>query len=118
MFVKALKAKIHRAKITDSQLTYPGSIGIDSDLLEASGIAANEAVLVANVNNGERIETYVVPEPAGSGKITILGAAARKFEPEDVVIIISFGFYSPEEMRTHNPRVVLADQNNGIKETR
>ncbi|AQQ09027.1 Aspartate 1-decarboxylase precursor [Sedimentisphaera cyanobacteriorum] len=118
MFIKALKAKIHRANITDSQLEYPGSIGIDSDLLEASGIANYEAVLVANVNNGERIETYVVPEPAGSGKITILGAAARKFEPKDVVIIISFGLYSPEEMRTHKPRVVLADHNNGIKETR
>lgn len=116
MFVKALKAKIHRATVTNSELEYPGSIGIDSDLLEASGIRPYEAVLLANVNNGERLETYAVPEEAGSGKISVLGAAARKFEPGDIVIIINFAFYTPDEFQGHKPTVVIPDENNKIKQ--
>ena len=116
MFVKALKAKIHRATVTDSNLEYPGSIAIDADLLEASGIKPFEEVLLANVNNGERLETYVIPAEKGSGKIGILGAAARKFQPKDIVIIINYGYFTPQELAEHRPTVVIPDENNRIKE--
>ncbi len=116
MFIKALKAKIHRATVTESNLEYPGSIAIDTDLLDAAGIELYEEVLLANVNNGQRVETYVVPAPAGSGTVSILGAAARKFEPKDIIIIINFAYYSPEELKGHKPVVVIPDQNNKIKE--
>jgi aspartate 1-decarboxylase len=114
MLVKALKAKIHRATVTDSELNYPGSVAIDTTLLKASGIRPYEEVLLANINNGERVETYVVPAPEGSGRIGILGAAARKFEPGDIVIIINYGYYNPDEMEKHKPVVVVADDKNGI----
>lgn len=116
MFVKALKAKIHRATVTGSQLEYPGSIAVDTDLLEAAGIKVYEEVLLANVNNGERVETYVVPAPAGSGKVEILGAAARRFQPKDIIIIINFGYFTPEELELHKPTVVIPDGDNKIKE--
>ncbi len=115
MYIKALKSKIHRATVTGSELEYPGSIAIDKNLLDAAGMKHYEAVLIANANNGERIETYVVPAEAGSGEITILGAAARKFEPGDIIIIINFGFYTPEEFAEHKPIVVIPDENNQIK---
>ena len=116
MLVKALKAKIHRATVTDSELNYPGSVAVDIKLLNEAGIRPYEEVLLANVNNGERVETYVVPAPEGSGRIGILGAAARRFEPGDIVIIINFGYYTQDEMDAHKPVVVVADENNGIKE--
>lgn len=116
MFHKALKAKIHRATVTGSQLEYPGSVAIDTDLLDAAGINVYEEVLLCNINNGERVETYVVPAPAGSGEVSILGAAARRFEPKDIIIIINFAYYSPQELKEHKPIVVLPDENNKIKE--
>lgn len=116
MFVKALKAKIHRATVTSSNLEYPGSIAIDTDLLEAAGIRPYEEVLLANVNNGERLETYVVPAEAGSGTIGILGAAARRFQPKDIVIIINYGYFTPDELAAHKPTVVIPDGDNKIKE--
>ena len=115
MLVKALKAKIHRATVTDSELNYPGSIAVDETLLKEAGIRPYEEVLLANINNGERVETYVVPAPAGSGRIGILGAAARRFEPGDIIIVINFGYYKQDEMESHKPVVVVADENNGIK---
>jgi aspartate 1-decarboxylase len=114
MLVKALKGKIHRATVTDTKIDYPGSIGIDTKLLEAAGIAPYEAVLLANVTNGNRLETYVIPEPAGSGKVSILGAAARMFDPGDIVIIINFALFTPEELAAHNPPKVCPDENNQI----
>lgn len=116
MFVKALKAKIHRATVTEAELEYPGSIAIDTKLLDAAGIKPYEEVLLANVTNGERLETYVVPAPAGSGKIGILGAAARKFQPKDIVIIINYGYYNEQEFENHKPVVVIPDEKNQIKE--
>jgi len=116
MFVKALKAKIHRATVTQANLEYAGSVAIDTDLLEAAGIKLYEEVLLANVNNGERVETYVVPAPAGSGQVSILGAAARKFQPKDILIIINFAYYSPDDLDGHKPTVVIPDENNKIKE--
>lgn len=114
MLLRALKGKIHRATITETKVDYPGSIGIDSDLLDAAGIRPYEVVLVANVTNGARVETYVVPVPAGSGEVSVLGAAARQFSPGDIVIIMNFALFTPEEMDTHKPKVVVPDENNKI----
>ena len=114
MLVKALKGKIHRATVTDTKIDYAGSIGVDIKLLEAAGIAPYEAVLLANVTNGNRLETYVIPEPAGSGKVSILGAAARMFDPGDLVIMINFAFFTPEELAAYKPKVVCPDENNQI----
>ncbi|MHC5061540.1 MAG: aspartate 1-decarboxylase [Planctomycetota bacterium] len=115
MFIKALKAKIHRAKVTEAKIDYPGSIAVDADLLEAAGISPYEAVLMANVTNGERAETYVIPAPAGSGEVSVLGAAARLFNPDDIIIIINFAYYTAEEISKHKPKVVVCDDNNKIK---
>lgn len=116
MLIKVLKSKIHRATVTDSNVDYPGSIGIDSALMEASGLVPYELVLVADATNGARLETYVVPEAAGSGKITILGAAAKLMNKGDIVIIMGFGLISPRQARHTKPKVVVADEKNGIKE--
>jgi aspartate 1-decarboxylase len=114
MFVKILKSKLHRARVTESKLHYPGSIGIDSALMDAVGISPYESVLVADLNNGNRLETYVVPAEAGSGKISILGAAAQLIEPEDIVIIMSFGLMTPEEAEQFKPKVAVLDESNNI----
>ncbi len=116
MLIQALKAKIHRATVTDSHIEYPGSIGIDSNLLETANINVYEKVLVVDVDNGARLETYVVPEEAGSGKIVILGAAARLINPGDLVIIMNFALFSPQEMESHKPIVIVPDEKNQIKE--
>lgn len=115
MLVKALKAKIHRAKVTDCRIDYPGSIGIDENLLKAAGIQKYEEVLIADISNGSRLETYVIPEEPGSGKITILGAAARIINPDDLIIVMNFGYYSPEELQNHKPAVIIPDDNNQPK---
>lgn len=117
MFVKALKSKIHRATVTDARVDYPGSIAVDADLLNAAGIAPYEAVLLANITNGHRVETYVINAPPASGKIEVLGAAARMFSPGDMIIIINFGYYTPAELAEHKPTVIVADEDNKIKET-
>ena len=115
MFVKALKGKIHRARVTQTKIDYPGSIGIDSEMLDAAGIGIYEEVLVANVTNGERVETYVVPAPAGSKDIVVLGAAARHFSPGDIVIIMNFAYYTPDEMETLAPNVIACDDHNNFQ---
>ncbi|HBG79070.1 MAG TPA: aspartate 1-decarboxylase [Phycisphaerales bacterium] len=116
MLIKVLKSKIHRATVTDALIDYPGSIGIDSALMEASGLVPYELVLVADTTNGARLETYVVPEAAGSGKVQILGAAAKLMNKGDIIIIMSFGLLSPEDARHTKPKVVIANEKNGIKE--
>ncbi len=113
MWVKALKGKIHRARVTRTKIDYPGSIGIDAEMLEAAGIQNYEEVLVANVTNGERVETYVVPEPAGSKDIIVLGAAARLFSPGDIVIIMNFAYYDRDELKAHKPHIIACDEHNG-----
>jgi aspartate 1-decarboxylase len=115
MFVKLMKSKLHRATVTETKLHYPGSIAIDSVLMDAVGILPYESVLIADLNNGNRLETYVVPAEANSGQITVLGAAAQLIQPKDLVIIIAFGFFTPEEAREHKPKVVVLDENNKIK---
>ena len=112
MFVKLLKSKLHRARVTATKLHYPGSIAVDSDLMEAADLLPYESVLVADLNNGNRLETYVIPAEAGSGEIVILGAAARLVQPKDIVIILSFGLFSPEEAKDFKPKIVVLDENN------
>lgn len=114
MLIKALKGKIHRGRVTRTKIDYPGSIGIDEDMMKAAGIMPYEEVLVANVTNGERLETYVVPAPAGSKDIIILGAAARHFSPDDVVIIMNFAYFTPDEMQTLKPKVLVCDEKNNF----
>jgi len=115
MFVKILKSKLHRATVTDTKLHYPGSIAIDSVLMETAGILPYESVLVADLNNGNRLETYAVPAEADSGRVVVLGAAARLIKQKDIVIIIGFGFFTPEEAKEFKPRIVILDENNKIK---
>jgi aspartate 1-decarboxylase len=116
MFIKVLKSKLHRATITETKLHYPGSIEIDSAIIEAAGIVPYESVLVADLNNGNRLETYVVPAEADSGRIVILGAAAQLIKPKDLVIILGFAYCTPEEAKKLKPKIVILDENNKIKE--
>jgi len=116
MFVKLLKSKLHHAAVTDTKLHYPGSIAIDPVLMEAAGILSYESVLIADINNGSRVETYAVPAKRDSGRIGILGAAAQLIKPQDVVIIMSFGFFTPEEAKEFKPKVVVLGENNTIKD--
>lgn len=118
MFVKILKSKLHRARVTASKLHYPGSIAIDSALMEAAGILPYESVLVADLNNGNRLETYAVPAEAGSRKVVMLGAAAQLIKPKDIVIILAFGFLTPEEAKEFKPKIVVLDENNKIKNSK
>ncbi|MCH7558247.1 MAG: aspartate 1-decarboxylase [Planctomycetes bacterium] len=115
MFVKILKSKLHRATVTEAKLHYPGSIAIDSALMEAAGILPYESVLVADLNNGNRLETYVVPAEANSGQVVILGAAARLIKQKDIIIILSFGFFTPDQAKEFKPKIVVLDKNNKIK---
>ena len=115
MLVKILKSKLHRATVTDAKLDYPGSIAIDSELLEATGIVPYESVLVVDLNNGNRLETYVVPAEAGSGDMVILGAAAKLVKAGDIVIIMAFAFCTPEEAGKLKPKIVVLGENNKIK---
>jgi len=114
MLVKILKSKLHRATVTDTKLHYPGSIAIGSALMEAAGILPYESVLVADLNNGNRLETYVVPAEANTGQVVILGAAARLIQPKDIVIILNFGFFTPEQAKEFKPKVLVLDENNKI----
>jgi len=116
MFVKILKSKLHRATVTDTKLHYPGSIAIDPVLMEAAGILPYESVLIADVNNGSRLETYVVPAEPNSRQVVIMGAAAHLIKPKDIVIIMSFGFFTPDEAKEFKPKVVVFGENNKIKD--
>ncbi|MEW6535359.1 MAG: aspartate 1-decarboxylase [Candidatus Auribacterota bacterium] len=116
MWREVLKSKIHRATVTDANLHYVGSITIDKVLMDAAGLIQYEKVHVVNINNGARLETYVITGKAGSGEITLNGAAARLAQPGDKVIIISYGFYTPEELKNHRTQIVFVDDNNAISE--
>ena len=107
-----LQAKIHSATVTASDLHYEGSCGIDAALLEAAGILPNQGIDVYNVSNGERLTTYAIVEPAGSGKITMNGAAARKVVPGDKVIICAYAAYSDEELESYSPVIVIVGSDN------
>lgn len=114
MQVKVLKSKLHRARVTDTKLHYPGSIEIDRDLMQAAGILPYESVLVADLNNGNRFETYAVAGKAGSRRIIVLGAAAQLVEPKDIVIILGFAYCTAQEAADLVPKIVVLDENNEI----
>lgn len=114
MQIQILKSKIHRAKITQAELHYVGSITIDQDLLDAAHMIEGEKVQVLNVNNGERLETYVISGPKGSGVICMNGPAARKMQVGDVVIVISYATADLEEAKNFKPWLVFPDENNRL----
>jgi len=113
-----LKSKIHRATVTEANLAYEGSLTIDAELMRAADILPYEMVHVFNVNNGERFQTYAMEGPAGSGVICLNGAAARKGQVGDLLIITTFAAYEAEEVRRHQPRIILVDAHNRIAEPR
>lgn len=115
MILTMMKAKIHRAKVTQCDLNYEGSITIDRELLEASGILVNEQVDVLNINTGARFTTYAIEGEAGSGIIGINGAAARLAQKDDLVIIISYAQMEEAAARSHRPKVVFVDDRNRMK---
>jgi len=109
MFIEVLKSKIHRVTVTQADLNYIGSISVDEALLEAAGMIENEKVHVLNINNGERLETYIIKAPRNSGQICLNGAAARKAQVGDVVLILSYAYMTPEEALSFKPSLVFPD---------
>jgi aspartate 1-decarboxylase len=118
MMRKMLRAKIHRARVTQADVDYEGSVTIDRTLMDAIDLLPNEAVAVWNVTNGERFETYAVEGPPDSGVVCINGAAAHKARPDDLVIIAAFTWLEEAAARRHEPRVIFVDERNRIRETR
>jgi aspartate 1-decarboxylase len=114
MNIKILKSKIHRATITMANLNYIGSIAIDEDLMEAANLIENEKVEIFNINNGERLATYVIKGTRGSGIISLNGAAARKAMAGDLIIIVSYATMDFEEAKQFKPSIVFPDSNNQI----
>ncbi|MFD2933348.1 aspartate 1-decarboxylase [Spirosoma flavum] len=114
MFVTVLKSKLHRVKVTQAELNYVGSITIDEDLMDAAGLLENEQVHIVNNNNGERIITYVIKGERGSGIICLNGAAARRAQVGDIVIIIAYAIMTTEEAKTYKPTVIFPDTNNQL----
>lgn len=115
MLLTLLKAKLHRATVTAAEMDYEGSISIDSELLDASGILPHEQVDVLNITTGARFTTYTIVAPAGSREICVNGAAARLVQKGDNVIIIAYGQLPQEEARNYQPTVVILDDDNTIK---
>jgi aspartate 1-decarboxylase len=114
MQLTLMKAKIHRATITEADLHYEGSISVDEDLLDAAGILPYEKVDVLDINNGERFTTYAIPEVRGSGAIKVNGAAARRVYKGDLVIIIAYCSLDSKEAKGFKPQVVVVDEKNGL----
>ncbi len=115
MVVEVLKSKIHCVRVTDANLNYVGSITIDEDLMDAAGIIAGEHVYIVDNNNGERFETYVIKGERGSGCICLNGAAARKVQVDDVVIIMAYAQMEFEEAKTFAPSIVFPLEGNKLK---
>jgi aspartate 1-decarboxylase len=113
-----LRAKLHRATVTEADLHYEGSCGIDEDLLDAADMHEFEQIDLYNINNGERFSTYIIKAPRGSGAISLNGAAARKAHVGDLLIICTYAPMSEAYAREHKPKVVLLDEGNRIKEVR
>ncbi|HOI27503.1 MAG TPA: aspartate 1-decarboxylase [Paludibacteraceae bacterium] len=109
MFIEVVKSKIHRVTVTEANLDYIGSITIDEDLMDAANIIANEKVSIVDNNNGERFETYVIKGERGSGVICLNGAAARKVQKGDIVIIMSYALMEFEEAKNFKPAVIFPD---------
>lgn len=109
MMIEVLKSKIHRVSVTEANLNYIGSITIDEDLMDAANLIENEKVQIVNNNNGERLETYVIKGERGSGVICLNGAAARKVQVGDIILIISYAHMDFEAAKTHKPIVIFPD---------
>jgi aspartate 1-decarboxylase len=114
MFRTMMKAKIHRATVTEANLNYIGSITIDEDLIDLVDMLPNEKVQIVNNNNGARLETYIIPGPRGSGVVCLNGAAARLVQTGDTVIIVSYAMMSDEEARKHQPTIAIMGANNKV----
>ncbi|MGY5846222.1 aspartate 1-decarboxylase [Salegentibacter sp. HM20] len=114
MLVHVVKSKIHRVKVTGADLNYIGSITIDEDLMEAANIIEGEKIQIVNNNNGERLETYVIPGPRNSGEITLNGAAARKVAKGDVLILIAYALMDLEEAKNFKPSLVFPDEETNL----
>ena len=109
MTIEVLKSKIHRVSVTEACLDYIGSITIDSKLMEAANILPGERVYIVDNNNGERFDTYTIPGEPGSGTICLNGAAARKVQPGDIIIIMSYAQMTPDEARNFKPAIIFPD---------
>ncbi|TYS68427.1 aspartate 1-decarboxylase [Sutcliffiella horikoshii] len=116
MFRTLMNAKIHRARVTESNLNYVGSITIDEDILDAVGMAANEKVQIVNNNNGARFETYIIPGKRGGKDFCLNGAAARLVQEGDVIIVISYAMMAEEKVKDHQPKVAVMNEYNEIIE--
>lgn len=114
MLVHVLKSKIHRVKVTQAELNYVGSITVDEDLIDAAGMFVNEKVQVVNVNNGARLETYIIKGERGSGTVCLNGAAARLVQMGDLIIIMAYAMMDIEEAKAFVPKVVFPDQQNKL----
>ncbi len=114
MFIHVFKSKIHRVRVTEADLNYIGSITIDEDLMEAANLIEGEKVQIVNNNNGERIETYVIRGERGSGIICLNGAAARRAQVGDIVIIIAYAMMTPEEAKTFKPTTIFPNEQNRL----
>lgn len=114
MYLDMLKGKIHRATVVQAELDYVGSITVDEDLLEASGILEYEKVQIVDINNGQRFETYTIAGERGSGMICLNGAAARCVQKGDKIIIMCYARLTPEEAKNHRPKVVFVDDRNKV----
>lgn len=110
MQIQVVKSKIHRVTVTGAELNYMGSITIDETLMEAANIIAGEKVQIVNINNGERLETYVIPGARDSGEITLNGPAARKVQKGDVVIVIAYALLDFEEAKRFSPKLIFPDE--------
>jgi aspartate 1-decarboxylase len=116
MNIEMFYSKIHRATVTDANLNYVGSITIDEELLEASKMRVGQKVEILNINNGERFSTYIILGERGKRDMCLNGAAARKVQPGDKIIVVAYASYSEEELKDYKPHVVLVDDNNDIVE--
>jgi aspartate 1-decarboxylase len=114
MIIEVLKSKIHRARVTQAELNYVGSITIDEDLMDAANIIANEKVQIVNNNNGARFETYVIRGERGSGTVCLNGATARLAQVGDIVIIMSYGYMEMDEARVYEPIAIFPDADNKL----
>jgi len=114
MHIEVLKSKIHRVKITGADLNYIGSITIDQNLMDAAHIIEGEKVSIVNINNGERLDTYVIPGKRNSGEITMNGPAARKVQAGDLVIIISYASMLVEEAKAYKPHIIFPDETTNL----
>ena len=114
MNIEIVKSKIHRVKVTGADLNYIGSITIDKDLMDAANIIEGEKIQIVNNNNGERLETYVIPGSRGSGEITVNGAAARKVSIGDVLILITYASMDFEEAKNFKPSIIFPNEENNL----